>query len=416
MAGRVFCAALATAVTLAGGAAASELEPLYAYDKDAQSRWYSPENPTGAPGQGGRENKGAKGRAWQTIAAGGTQVLADAKGAGIVDRFWITIDDRSPERLRELRLEIYWDGAKTPAVSVPFGDFFLHGAGETTRMDTALFASPEARSFVSYVPMPYRKAMRMQVVNESAKPLNLIFWDVNLRELKRAPQDALYFHAFWSREQATEVGRDFRVLPRVVGKGRFLGMSVTVLTDPRLGKSWWGEGEVKVWLDGDRDLPTLVGTGAEDYIGTAWGQGAYASRWQGAPVADEATGRWTFYRFHGPDPIWFHEDVEVRFQQIGGWPKPEVLRLQREGAPLKPVTLDGGSRDKFVQLLESDPPRPLTDPTLAPEGWANFYRSDDVAAVAYFYLDRPENGLPAIPPAAERVRGIRLPVPPAEKK
>ena len=383
-------------------------EELYRYRADEAPRWISPENPTGAKGAGARENRGAKGRAFETIPIGASHVLADIGGAGTIDRMWMTIEDRSPEALRGLRLDIFWDGAATPAVSAPLGDFFLHGAGEMVAMETALLASPEGRSFVSTVPMPFRRGARIVVTNESGKPVNLIFYDVNYRVLKAQPKDALYFHAWWSRERATRLGRDFRILPRVTGRGRFLGASVTVLTNPVYEKSWWGEGEIKIALDGDRaDAPTLVGTGTEDYIGTAWGQGAYINRFQGAPVASwEGDGRWTFYRFHLPDPIFFRSDIEVALQQMGGARKAIVLGLQKKGAPLIPVTIDPGSRNNFQKLLESG--KPLSDPGL-PDGHTNYYRSDDVAAVAYFYLDRPDAALPPIAPAAERIAGIRPP-------
>jgi hypothetical protein len=379
-------------------------DDLFRYKAGEQARWASPENRAAAKGAGGIENKGAKGHAWDEILAGSTYVLADIKGAGTIDRMWMTIDDRSPEVLRGLKLEMYWDGAKTPAVSVPLGDFFLHGAGEMVPMETALFASAEGRSFISYVPMPFRTGARIVLVNEGSKKVNL-FYDVDYRAVPVQPADALYFHAWWSRERATKLGRDFRILPRISGRGRFLGTSITVLTNPAYEKSWWGEGEVKVRLDGDRGVPTLVGTGTEDYIGTAWGQGAYVNRYQGAPVASwDVGGRWTFYRFHIPDPVWFHQDIEVSIQQMGGAPKADILRFQKQGAPLIPVSVDTGNRsDGFESLLASG--KALEDVKL--DGWTNFYRSDDVAAVAYFYLDRPESVLPAIAPAAERTAALR---------
>lgn len=404
-------AAALSILSLAVAAPATAEPALYDFQPGVESRWISPENPTGAKGEGGRENRGAKGHAFETIPAGASHVVADIKGAGVIDRMWMTIEDRSPEMLRGLRLDIFWDGAATPAVSVPLGDFFAHGAGEMKPMETALVASPEGRSFVSYIPMPYRKGARIVVTNETGKQQNLIFFDVNYRVLKRQPKEALYFHAWWSRDRATVLGEAFKVLPRVTGRGRFLGTSMSVLTNPVYGKSWWGEGEAKIYLDGDRAQASLVGTGVEDYIGTAWGQGAYINRFQGAPVADESTGRWTFYRFHVPDPVFFNRDIEVRLQQIGGAPKADVLRMQAQGVPLLPVTVDPGSRNGFAQLLAGDAPRPLSDPAL-PTGWTNFYRSDDVSAVAYFYLDRPENGLPAISPFAQRGAALRAPAPP----
>ncbi len=398
------CAAFA----LAGPAAAQEGAELYRSPQGQETRWVSPENPTGAKGAGGRENRGGKGHAFETIPVGRSHVLADIKGAGTIDRMWITIEDRSPDALRGLKLEMFWDGATTPAVSVPLGDFFLHGASEMTPMETALFANPEGRSFVSYVPMPFRKGARIIITNESQKQVNLIFYDINYRTLRSQPKDALYFHAWWSRDRATTLGRDFRILPRIKGRGRFLGASVTVLTNPVYEKTWWGEGEVKIALDGDRsDSPTLVGTGTEDYIGTAWGQGAYIHRFQGAPIATwDGDGRWTFYRFHIPDPIFFNRDIEVSLQQMGGARKNVVLGLQKKGAPMIPVTIDPGSRVNFQQLLTSG--KPLSDPSL-PDGHTNYYRSDDVAAVAYFYLDRPEAALPPIAASKERRAALRLP-------
>jgi hypothetical protein len=395
-------------LAVAAPAGAQEVSDLHRYQPREQTRWVSPENPTGAKGAGARENAGAKGHAFETIPVGKSHVVADIRASGIIDRMWMTIEDRAPDALRGLKLEIFWDGAQTPAVSVPLGDFFLHGAGEMLPMETALFASPEGRSFVSYVPMPFRNRARIVITNESPRQVNLIFYDVNYRMVPDLPADSLYFHAWWSRDRATTLGQDFQILPLVQGRGRFLGASVTVLTNPVYEKTWWGEGEVKIALDGDRrSAPTLVGTGAEDYIGTAWGQGAYINRYQGAPIATwDGEGRWTFYRFHIPDPVWFHSDIQVSLQQVGGARKNIVQGLQKKGAPLIPVTIDPGSRKNFQQLLTSG--KPLSDPSL-PDGHTNYYRSDDVAAVAYFYLDRIERGLAEIAPAAERMAAIRKP-------
>lgn len=403
------CAVACLAVFVAGAARA---QALYQYQPDAQTRWASPENPGADKGRGAIGNRGAKGRAFETIPAGGSLVLADLDGAGIVDRIWMTVDDRAPDMLRALRLEISWDGARRPAVSVPLGDFFGAGAGALVPMDTALVASPEGRSFVSYVPMPFRKGARIVVHNDAERELSLLFYDVDVRRLPRVPDDALYFHAWWSRERATEPGRAFQVLPRIEGRGRYLGTLVTTFTDPAYGRTWWGEGEAKVYLDGDTGHPTLAGTGSEDYIGSGWGQGVFIGRYQGSLVADEARGRWTYYRFHVPDPVVFHRDIRVELQQIGGASKREVAAMLARGVRLQPVSIDPGNRPRFVHLLAEDPPIPLDRPGL-PDGAVNFYRSDDVSAVALFYLDRPEGVLPPIAPVAERTAALR---PPPEAK
>jgi len=330
-------------------------DPLFTMPPGQETRWITPENPTGSKGAGAQENKGAKGHAFESIPIGEALHLADISGPGIIDRIWMTIEDRSPQAVRGLVLRMWWDGADKPAVEVPLGDFFLQGAGTMERLETALFASPEGRSFVSYVPMPFRKGARISIANESGRPVNLIFFDVDYRKVRRQPSNMLYFHAWWHRDQRTKLGEDFEILPRVRGYGRFLGSSVTVNTNPVYHQSWWGEGEVKIALDGDtRERPALVGTGTEDYIGSAWGQGAYVNRYQGAPVATwDDGGRWTFYRFHIPDPVLFHRDIRVSLQQIGGAPKNVVQDLIREGAPLIPVTIDPGSRTNFQHLLAS---------------------------------------------------------------
>lgn len=380
-------------------------DELYRFPQNAQTRWASPENPTGAKGAGAMENQGAKGRAFVPIAAGQSLVLADIQGSGIIDRMWLTIQERSPELLRSLRIDFYWDGAKTPAVSAPLGDFFGQNAGEMVRLDTELLASPEARSFVSYFPMPFRKSARVVVTNDSSAEVPLFFYDVDYR-LTAVPDDALYFHAWWHRDRATKLGQDFEILPAVNGRGRFLGTSIVVQSNPAYGHSWWGEGEVKLFVDGDRDHPTISGTGTEDYVGSGWGLGAYTGRYQGAPVADEATGRWSFYRFHVPDPVLFGEGARVTLQQIGGAMKADVIKLQAAAVPLIPVTISGPPYG-LMHLVGSG--KALNDKTL-PDGWTNFYRSDDVAAVAWFYLDRPENGLPSLAQVAERTKDLREPV------
>jgi len=380
-------------------------QELYEHAGGVNTRWASGENPRGEKGQGGLENRGAKGHAFDILPAGQSLTLLDVQGAGIVRRMWVTLNDRSPEMLRALRLDMYWDGASKPAVSVPFGDFFNAGLGMLVPFENALFASPEGRSFVFFVPMPFRSGARIVLTNEASRDLGLVFYDVNYTLGDDLDEDVLYFHAYWNRNPATELGRDFEILPALNGKGRFLGMHVGVRTDSSYSNTWWGEGEVKMFLDGDVDTPTLVGTGTEDYIGTGWGQGAYINRYQGAPVADPENRRWTFYRYHIPDPVFFNSGIRVTLQQMGSAPKDQVLEMIAAGVNLQPVSIDAGGRPNFIKLLERDPVPSLADPGL-PDGWVNFYRSDDVSSVALFYLASPTSNLPPLQPVAERVAGL----------
>ena len=138
--------------------ASLKAQELLKIPNDTETRWSSFENPSAGKGSGGSENKKAKGHPSENIAPGETKVLLNVKGTGIIQRMWMTINDRSPAMLRSLRLEMYWDDQTKPAVSVPLGDFFGVGLGRKVSFQNALFSDPEGRSFTCYIPMPYRKA------------------------------------------------------------------------------------------------------------------------------------------------------------------------------------------------------------------------------------------------------------------
>ena len=213
----------------------------------------------------------------------------------------------------------------------------------------------------------------------------------------------------WRRERWTTLGRDFEILPRVEGRGRFLGSNIGVLIKPGV-LGWFGEGEFKAYLDGDTDLPTLVGTGTEDYIGTAWGQGVFAHRFQGCLICDNEKGIHAFYRYHIPDPIFFHTDCRVTMQVMGGSFKSEVAGMARNGVAIQPVTFGIADGSGFIKLLDLPQPVSLDDDSL-PDGWVNFHREDDWSATAFFYLDQPSNDLPDLAPAAERQEAVGDPEP-----
>ncbi|MBA4145141.1 MAG: DUF2961 domain-containing protein [Azospira oryzae] len=372
--------------------------PIYHYDDNIQPRWSSQENLNGIKGSGGTANNGAKGYPYDSIKAGESKTLLHVTETGIINRIWITIDDRSPEMLRSLRIDMYWDNDSVPAVSVPFGDFFGIGLGKTTAFENTFFANPEGRSFNCFIPMPFRKAARIVVTNESKKQLRKFFFDVDFQVMKQWNDSFMYFHSYWHRDTATALGHDFELLPLVKGKGRYLGVNIGINAHARYEKTWWGEGEVKMFLDGDKDLATLVGTGTEDYIGTGWGQGKFIQTYSGCPVADEDNRQWCYYRYHVVDPVFFQHDFRITLQQMGGGMKADVAKLQREKVPLIPVSIDG---TYFKLLYEKKEITPLDDPSL-PDGWTNFYRSDDVSATTYFYLDKTSSGLPALQPVAWR--------------
>lgn len=376
--------------------------PLFEY-QDLESRWNSFENPTSGRGAGGTENKGAKGHPYDILKSGETKVLLDFEGMGIITRMWFTIQDRSPEMLRSLKIEMFWDGSDKPAVSAPFGDFFGNGLGRLVAHENALFSNPEGRSFNCFIPMPFKTGAKVTVTNESNTDQNMLFYDIDFVKIKEWNESNLYFHCFWNRDTATTPGVDYTILPKIEGKGRFLGVNFGVIANPIYQKSWWGEGEVKMHIDGDGEFPTLVGTGTEDYIGTAWGQGQFNHRYTGCLVADTEKDQWSFYRFHVPDPIMFQNDFSVAIQTMGGNNKEKVIEMLDKGVLLIPVSIQEGQI--FQGLMDSVPAVDLKNDKLM-SGWTNFYRSDDWSSTAWFYLDKPVNNLPVL--AKTEIRTYKL--------
>ena len=381
-------------------------QELYSIPSGEQTRWISFENHTGEKGKGGMENRGAKGHPYDRVYAGKSVILFDVKGPGVIRRIWATLSEQDPEMLRGLRLDIYWDGATKPAVSVPWGDFFGIGLGLHPANETEFFSNPESRSFNASIPMPFRKSAKIVLTNELDRDLQRIFYDINYTISDEPDNDALYFHSYWSRDMNTTPGVDFEILPKVEGKGRYIGCNIGVNTNPEYEDSWWGEGEVKMYLDGDTNYPTLVGTGTEDYIGTAWGQGVFNHRYQGCLVADEEKGQWAFYRYHVKDPVFFYNDFKTTIQQMGGWHKKDVQKYLEKGANLIPVTTqtENDSVNILIHMIEKG--IAINDPDLI-DGWTNFYREDDVSATAYFYLDRPESNLPQLQDVKIRTENLK---------
>lgn len=376
---------------------------LYRKPKGVVTRWSSFENPTAEKGNAARLNRGHKGYAFDCIRAGETKTLLDVKGSGLVNRMWVTHNGQDPVMLRSLRIDMYWDGESRPAVSAPFGDFFGVGLGRKTAFESDLFSDPEGRSFNCFVPMPFRKAARVTVTNESDKELIHFFYEINCLLGVEHPADALWFHTHWRRESPNALGEDYTILPRVEGRGRYLGCNAGILVD-RTYDAWWGEGEFKAWIDGD-EYPSLCGTGTEDFVGAAWGLGRFANATQGCPISDNEKMQWCFYRYHTRDPIYFDADFRAALQTIGGHDKRHVIQLLAKGVPVIPTSIDAGGGSKFTRLQDLPQPFDLSDPSI-PEGFCCFRRQDDWSSAAYFYLDRPSNDLPTLAPVEKRIAGL----------
>lgn len=384
------------------------------------TKWFSPENPTGEKGQGGLTNKGAKGNAFFIVPAGATQNLLNIKGAGIIQRMWMSGTVAiSAEQRRGVILNMYWDGSDTPAVSAPIGDFFGNALGLMLPFDNELFSNPEGRSFNFTIPMPYRNGAKIEIVNESSS--QVLFWyDINLQQMESIPDDALYFHAHWRRELKTELGKDFVILPKVVGIGRYIGTNIGVIGDKKYLGSWFGEGEVKIYLDGDTKNPSLQGTGTEDYIGTGWGQGVYKGQRFGSLLSNKEHDLYSFYRFHTADAVYFHKDCKVTIQQMGNALGSVMKEMKANGVDFIPVWQlqshgqdlgnDHGIPMEHIRILDMENPINVDSEEFNENLGTNYYRSDDVSATSYFYLDRPENNLPPLQPYQDRLKEMKTKV------
>ncbi len=378
----------------AGAPVARERAVYDAAPPGVTTHWASQENTKGEKGQGGQAAGGRKGSPFFALKPGEAHVLAEVGGSsGAVRRIWLTLNDRTPKVLRGVQLDCYWDGAAKPAVSAPIGDFFGMGAGRTYAFESEYFSSPEGRSFNCCVPMPFRKGMKIVLSNPTSINIMIVAYDVDYTLGDDHGPDMTYFHAYFHRENPTTLQKDFEFLPKVAGRGRYLGVTVSVNADTKkYFNSWWGEGECKAFIDGDTDHPTLCGTGTEDYIGSGWFLGAFAQRYQGCPLADKERMQYCFYRLHVPDPVFFQKDIRVTMQQIGCWTPDSKPAMVKSG---NAYTLAGPEK-KPVDWSQGDG---LKD-------YGIFERQDDWAACAYFYLDRPENDLPPLQNVEVRTAGL----------
>ena len=300
-------------------------------DTALDSRSISFENPSGRRGGGGTVAGGRKGAPNRRIQPGETVVLAEIDGPGRVRHIWMTFMAAPPEEMRAVAIEVFYDGRSEPSISVPALDFFGLPHGRTVACTTALTAVQEARGFNAYYPMPFRRHFRLVLTNHGKRPMNL-YYQVDYT-LEPIADDAGYLHVMFRRENPTVLRQDFTIAEGIKGPGRFLGcvVGVRVLPDDMV---WYGEGEFKLFRDGDTTHPTYCGTGLEDYVGTAWGMGAHTTPYQGSPLIvapptdpqspmpskPDFVG---FYRWHLPDPMVFEREMRATIQQIGALMVPK---------------------------------------------------------------------------------------------
>jgi hypothetical protein len=317
------------------------------WDLGIRTRQASAENPTGAKGMGARRDpdpsdpdlvysapsmvlgRGWKVRPYVPLPAGQELVLADVEGPGVITQLFLTSD---APRLRSLVLRAWWDDESSPAIQAPMGHLFGigHDIPGVTYASAVVTVAPE-RGCNAWWPMPFQRHARLTLTNEGTEDVRIVAWRVTWQE-RDIPDGVGRFHA---RFRETRTGTDHpehTILEDVHGRGSYVGTSLALNA---LQPGWWGEGEVKVYLDGDTEFPTIVDNGIEDYFGGAWGFGrdllppdadgsrrerAFVSPYLGCPVVsepDEAVRRFSLYRWHVPDPIGFDEDIRVTVQALG---------------------------------------------------------------------------------------------------
>jgi len=316
----------------------------------ARTRSISAENPSGGKGRAGSATEGTGaayarelGQGWKIspcfhIAGDETLVLAEIEQPGAIQHLWMTVH---PSFWRRLVLRCYWDGEYTPSVEVPLGDFFCNGWGIHCNISSLPIAVNPSGGFNCYWQMPFRKGAMITIENLSPDATAGFYFQIDYT-LTDIPEDQAYFHAQWRRSNPLPYKDVHTLLDRVEGKGQYVG---TYLAWGSNNTGWWGEGEMKFYLDGDGQWPTICGTGTEDYFGGAWcfmqpdnTYGVFSTPFLGLPQVIKPDGffqsqsRFGLYRWHVMDPIRFDHDLRVTIQALG-W--RSALEGKRRYLPLQ---------------------------------------------------------------------------------
>ncbi len=314
---------------------------------DAKSRSISPENFTGEKGKGGMAVEGpaagcAKGlgQGWKispfvVIKAGETFTLADINGMGAIQQIWMT----PTGNWRFSILRIYWDGQENPSVECPVGDFFASGWGKFSPLSSLAVCVNPGSAFNCYWEMPFRKNCRITLTNIAEEDMTL-YYQINYT-LTEVPEDCAYFHASFRRVNPVPYKEVYTILDHVSGQGHYVG---TYLAWGTNNSGWWGEGEIKFYLDDDNEFPTICGTGTEDYFCGSYNfenrdtkqYQEFSTPYSGLHQVLRPDGvyqsqtRFGMYRWHITDPIRFEKNIKVTIQALGWRSGGRYLPLQED--------------------------------------------------------------------------------------
>jgi hypothetical protein len=335
---------------------------------NAKTRSISPENFTGEKGQGGMATDGPSkscardlGRGWKIspyvpIKAKSTFTMAEIDGPGAIQQIWLTPQGH----WRFLVLRMYWDGESEPSVEVPVGDFFACGWNQYAQVSSLPICVNPGSALNCYWVMPFRKSARITIENLADDKVG-VYYQINYT-LTDVPADEGYFHAQFRRANPLPYGKVYTIVDGIKGKGQYVG---TYMAWQVNNNGWWGEGEIKFYMDGDTDFATIVGTGTEDYFCGSYNfENREEHRYQEfcTPYAGlhqvirpdglyRSQQRFGMYRWHVPDPVRFERDLRVTIQALG-W---------RSGGRYLPLRDDLASVAYWYQTLPGEPFPPLPD-------------------------------------------------------
>jgi D-arabinan exo alpha-(1,3)/(1,5)-arabinofuranosidase (non-reducing end) len=262
------------------------------------------------------------------VPPGQTHVLLDEQGPGVITHIWITFLGPEPQdwakqgsaNHQEMLLRMYWDGNPRPAVEAPLGDFFACCFGQRREVVSLPVVVDDGDAYNCFWQMPFRKSARIEIVNQSEKPISLLYYNIDWIKKTKLPKDTPYFYAQYRQEYPVEHGKDY-VLLDTKGKGHYVG---TVLAVRTRSPSWFGEGDEKIYIDGEPKA-SIWGTGTEDYFLCAWGLKQTSTPYFGVPYFDQwgiDGGHTSAYRWHLNDPIVFNKGIKVTFEHFG-WLSPD---------------------------------------------------------------------------------------------
>ena len=261
------------------------------------------------------------------LAPGEVFEFPELQGPGVINHIWFTSHAGGVNELNALSLRIYWDGRAEPGVEVPLGEFFAVGQGTPAVVESLPVQVSPTGSLTCYWRMPFAQSARIVITNDNPNRASGLYWQVDWVEVEALPPDTGYFHARYRQEYPAQMGRDY-LIADIEGSGQYAGtvMSVCMAQD-----GWFGEGDDFFYIDGEA-IPSLQGTGSEDYFNDAWGFRARTSTWFGQPRWQgwKAGDSGVCYRWHVLDPVQFTKSLRVTMEHKGNRDDPtEAWYIER---------------------------------------------------------------------------------------